>query len=235
MINMKLKHLLYGTPLLLFAFAANAADGRGLYMDMKASANRQSIGDDRRVSPRQANLLSGSDDEDFANGSIAVGMRVGSVYRLELEYMFPNSTEYVTFWAPFNVNANVFEIRSQRLMVNAYRGFPLGGLWSANLMLGIGAAYVEAEGWQGNPGRFLYEKKQTKPAASLGAGAEYELRPDWSVGLGYRYTYIGRIESGVNDYSTLAFNRDTGVGVQDERMRGELSEHAVFISLRKQF
>lgn len=223
-----------GAGLLLAACGAQAQPA-GLYLDLKLSGSRQSLADDERVSPRQVSLLAGSDDEDFAQGSIAAGMRVGQRYRAELEYTFPKSTEYTTFWTPFNANANVFQIRSQRLMLNTYREFPLSGAWTANVMLGLGASHLKAKGWQGNPGRFLYEKSQTKLAASLGAGVDVALAPDWSVGLGYRFTHLGRAESGVNDYSTLAFDRTTGIGVQDERMRGRLREHAVFASVRKSF
>lgn len=53
-----------------------------------------------------------------------------------------------------------------------------------------------------------------------------------AIGLGYRYTRLGSVESGVNSY-TAAYNSSTGVGVQDEMMRGTLSENNLFLSLRK--
>lgn len=46
---------------------------------------------------------------------------------------------------------------------------------------------------------------------------------------------VFRIKSGPNGYSTAAYNNVTGVGVQDEMMRGKLSENQLFISLRKDF
>jgi outer membrane immunogenic protein len=224
-----------GGALMLVASVVQAAENSGLYAGLKISAARQSIGDDERVSPRQNSLLSGSDPQNFGTGAISVGKSYVTGYRAELEYSFPKSTEYTSFWTPFDANANVFQIRSQRLMLNAYKDFPLSSQWSANLMVGLGAAFVKAKGWQGNPGRFLEENSQTKLAASIGTGVEYAMARDWKLGLGYRYTYMGRIESGVNNYSTAAFNNVTGVGVQDEMMRGKLSEHNLFVSLRKEF
>jgi outer membrane immunogenic protein len=212
-----------------------AAENLAPYVGLTISASRQSIGDDERVSPRQSSLLSGSSAEKYIGGSISVGQAYAGGFRGELEYVFPKSTEYTSFWRPFNANANVFQIRSQRLMLNAYKNFPLSDQWSANAMVGLGAAYVKAKGWQGNPGRFLEENSQTRLAASVGAGLEYAVAPDWKLGLGYRYTYIGRIESGVNNYSTAAYNNVTRVGVQDETMRGKLREHNGFVALRKEF
>ncbi|MEO5659199.1 MAG: outer membrane beta-barrel protein [Polaromonas sp.] len=224
-----------GAALLLAGSATWAADNAGLYVDVKLSANRQSIGDDQKVSPRQDALLTGSSAQNFTGAAISLGKKLGSDYRAEVEYTFPKSTEYTTFWTPFNANANVFQIRSQRLMLNGYKDFPLSSQWSANLMAGVGAASVNAQGWQGNPSRSLNEHSQTKLAFSLGAGAEYAMTPDWKLGFGYRYTRIGNIESGPNSYSTAAFNNVTGVGVQDEKMRGKLSENQLFVSLRKDF
>ena len=224
-----------GCALLAVTSATQAADNSTSYVDLKISASRQSIGDDQRVSPRQNSLLSGSSAQNFAGGAISIGKAYASDYRAEVEYSFPKSTEYTSFWTPFNANANVFQIRSQRLMLNAYKDFPLSSQWSANLMVGLGAAFVKAKGWQGNPGRFLEENSQTKLAASIGAGAEYAMIRDWKLGLGYRYTYTGRVESGVNNYSTATFNNVTRIGVQDEMMRGKLGEHNLFVSLRKNF
>lgn len=221
--------------LLALTSAAQAADTLAPYVGLNISSNSQSIGDDQRVSPRQNALLRGSSAQTFTGGAISVGVAYPSGFRTELEYSFPRSTEYTSFWTPFNANANVFQIRSQSLMLNAYKDFPLSSQWSANLMVGLGAAFVKARGWQGNPGRFLEENSQTRLAASLGAGAEYAVSRDWRLGLGYRYTYLGRVESGVNNYSTAAFNNVTGAGVQDEKMRGKLREHSLFVSVRKDF
>lgn len=227
--------LCLGGAMLLATSAVQAAENSGTYVDIKLSTNRQSIGDDQRVSPRQDALLRGSSSEDFGNAAISVGKKFGSDYRAEVEYTFPKSTEYTSYWTPFNANANVFQVRSQRLMVNAYKDFPLNNQWSVNLMAGVGAALVKAKGWQGNPGRYLYEDSQTKLAASIGAGVEYAVTPDWKLGFGYRYIHMGNIKSGVNNYSTRAYDNVTGIGVQDEKMRGKLREHNLFASLRKEF
>jgi opacity protein-like surface antigen len=231
------RHLLccIGGALLAVTSTAQAAGQSAPYVGLKISASRQSIGDDERVSPRQDALLSGSSAQNFASGAVSVGKTLASGFRAELEYSLPKSTEYTSFWTPFNANANVFQIRSQRLMVNAYKDVPLSSQWSANVMIGLGAAFIKAKGWQGNPGRFLEENSQTRLAASIGTGVDYAMARDWKLGLGYRYTYMGKVESGVNNYSTTAFNNVTGVGVQDERMRGKLREHNLFVSLRKEF
>lgn len=234
MIQKKMLHSL-GAALLLLTSASWAADTSGLYMDLKLVSGQQSIGTDQRVSPRQNSLLSGADSASFGNGSISIGQKLGAGYRAEAEYSFPKSAEYTSYWTPFNANANVFQVQSQRLMLNAYKDFPLSSQWSANLSVGLGAAFVKAKGWQGNTGRYLYENSETKLAASIGAGAEYAVTPDWKLGFGYRYIHMGNIKSGVNDYSTLAYNKGTGVGVQDETMRGKLREHNLFVSLRKDF
>ena len=224
-----------GAAFLLAGSAAWAADPTGAYIDFKLSSARQSIGDDQRVSPRQNSLLSGASSENFANGSISLGKKYDGGVRAEVEYSFPKSAEYTSYWTPFNANANVFQVRSQRLMLNAYKEFPLSSQWTANLSVGLGAAFVKAKGWQGNTGRSLIENSQTKLAASIGAGADYAISPDWKLGVGYRYVHMGNIESGVNSYSTAAYNNVTRVGVQDEMMRGKLREHNLFVSLRKDF
>lgn len=212
-----------------------AADPSDLYVNLTLSANQQTIGDDQKVSPRQASLLTGASDDNTSAASISIGKKLGGNYRAELEYSLPRTAEFISYWTPFNANANVFQLKSQRLMLNGYKDFALSNQWSANLMAGLGVASVSAQGWQRIPERSLYENTQTTLAFSLGAGVEYDISSDWKLGFGYRYTRLGNVESGVNSYTTAAFNSSTGVGVQDEMMRGKLSENSLFLSLRKDF
>jgi outer membrane immunogenic protein len=221
--------------LLLASAPTWAAAPSDLYVNLTLSASQQSIGDDQKVSPRQAALLSGASDDNASAAAISLGKKLGDNYRAEIEYSLPRSAEFTSYWTPFNANANVFQLTSQRLMLNGYKDFALNSQWSANLMAGLGVASVSAKGWQRIPGRSLNENTQTTLAFSLGAGAEYAIAPDWKLGFGYRYTRLGSVESGVNSYSTAAYNSSTGVGVQDEMMRGTLSERNLFLSLRKDF
>lgn len=221
--------------LLLASASSWAADPSDLYINLTLSASQQSIGDDQKVSPRQDSLLTGSSDDNASAAAISIGKKLGGNYRAELEYTLPRSAEFTSYWTPFNANANVFQVTSERLMLNGYKDFVLNSQWSANLMAGVGAASLSAQGWQRIPERHLYENTQTTLALSLGAGVEYAIAPDWKLGLGYRYTRLGSIESGVNSYTTAAYNSSTGVGVQDEMMRGTLSENNLFLSLRKDF
>lgn len=180
------------------------------------------------TSPRVTSRINGPDGQDRVTGSVAGGYQFGNGWRAEGEYVFKRSGNFVSYWAPFDANANEFHVSSQRLMLNGYRDFDLGRGFSVYGTLGVGVAIVSADGWQTNDTRRFASKTQTNLAYSAGAGVSYAINKRFTIDVGYRYVDMGNVETGFNTF----VNR---VSARDEQLKSKLSTNEVFIGLRGRF
>lgn len=169
------------------------------------------------------------DETDYQTGaSLVLGYQLPSNWRVEAEYTLPEDTEFTSGSTRFPTSFNHHKIRSQRLMLNAYKDFPLSEQFSLYGMAGLGVAHLESSGWQGNPNRQYISDSQNTVAYSLGVGATYSPIQKVSIDLGYRYVDMGETRSGANDFANVR-------GLQDEKMRAKLTSSEVSIGLRYRF
>ncbi|MDP5008090.1 MAG: outer membrane beta-barrel protein, partial [Glaciimonas sp.] len=131
-------------------------------------------------------------------------------------------------WAPFNANANQFQVSSQRLMFNVYKDFAINQQFSVFGTLGLGLAFINAEGWQSNDTRRFANRTQTNLAYSAGVGMSYAVTPKIKVDLGYRFVDMGNIESGFNTF----VNR---ISARDEQLKANLKSNEIFLGMRASF
>lgn len=208
--------------------AETAYDAAGYYGSVKLQSATQSAHGMELTSPRVTQRIAGPEHDRHAAGSIALGYQFGNGWRAEGEYTLKRDTRFVSYWAPFDANANEFQVASQRLMVNGYKDFPLGRNVSVYASVGLGVAKVSAQGWQGNTSRQFARQSQNNLSYALGAGVSYAVTPTVSIDLGYRYVDMGKVESGFNTF----VNR---VSARDEQLKARLTSNEVFVGLRSRF
>ncbi|WP_027782091.1 MULTISPECIES: outer membrane protein [Burkholderia] len=180
------------------------------------------------TSPRVTSRIGGPDGQSRVTGAVGLGYQFGNGWRAEGEYTFKRTGNFVSYWAPFDANANEFHVSSQRLMLNGYRDFDLGRGFSVYGTAGVGVAIVSADGWQGNDTRQFASRTQTNFAYSAGAGVSYAINKRFTLDVGYRFVDMGNVESGYNTF----VNR---VSARDEQLKASLRSNEVFIGLRGRF
>lgn len=180
------------------------------------------------TSPRVTNRVGGPDGNSSVTGAVALGYQFGNGWRAEGEYTFKRTDNFVSYWAPFDANANEFHVSAQRLMLNGYKDFDLGRGFSVYGTLGVGVAIVSADGWQTNDTRRFASRTQTNLAYSAGAGVSYAINKRFSIDVGYRYVDMGNVETGYNTFANRVLARD-------EQLKSKLSSNEVFIGLRGRF
>lgn len=220
---------------ILLAFSANgaAADtqanaGEGYYGSVKLLQTSQSVSNMENTSPRLIRVIDGPDTAHKTSGSLAVGYQFGNGWRTEAEYSLKRNVTFDSYWAPFDLNVNRFQVSSQRLMLNVYRDFALGNGFSAFATLGLGLASVDAQGWQATKGRRFADRAQTNLTYSGGVGISYAVSRRINVDLGYRFVDMGNIESGFNTFANNASARD-------EQLKANLKSSEVFLGMRMLF
>lgn len=195
---------------------------RLLYTQQKATemdlSHRPSIG----------SFFSVDNKENFFNGSIVAGYRFNNYWRAEGEFVFPHDLTYRSGSSNFPTSFNVYQVKTERYMVNLYRDFYLTNALSVNANLGVGVSRVKTGGFQGNEARVFSQNTDTNITYSIGAGASYDLTQNWSLDLGYRFVDSGKIESGFNLFSNVR-------GLQDEQLKARLTANEFFVGARYNF
>ncbi|SFH84475.1 Opacity protein [Collimonas sp. OK307] len=212
----------------LLASTAHANNLDNVYVSVKALSAQQSLTDMQPYSVRAQQMLSGPGTARSGGASIALGYALPADWRVEAEYTAPQKSQFNSFWSPFSANVQHMETKSQRLMVNGYKDLPLNNQVSLYGTVGAGLAMIKADGFQGNPGRPFDQKSQTNFAYGLGVGADYHVSKKVTLGVGYRYTDMGKIKTGLNDFANVASARD-------EQLNGKLSQRDLFLELRARF
>ena len=79
------------------------------------------------------------------------------------------------------------DVSAITLMCNLYYDFDLGAGWTPYVGAGLGVAFISAESRPPAFGRQVVNDDDTVFAYQLGAGIAYEVSPDLTVSLDYRY------------------------------------------------
>jgi outer membrane immunogenic protein len=218
-----------GLPLLLLAAAfSNVSHAEGLYGSVKIQSVQQDLESALLTSPRVNNRVASPDTNKDVGGSVALGYGFKGDWRLEAEYSIKQDSEFKSRWAPFNANVNNMQVSSKRLMLNGYKDFPLNDYLSLYAMAGVGVAHVNSEGYQTNPSRRFANNSQNNFAYAMGVGADLKLNQQISLGAGYRYVDMGKIETGYNTFA----NR---INARDEQLKGKLREQNLYVEARMTF
>ena len=217
-------------PLLLLAAAGSAfADGGSYYGALRINSARYKAHDmDSSARPGLGRFVPGDESNTATGGSLALGYQLPSNWRVEAEYTLPRNNEFTSGSTNFPTSFNHHKIRSQRLMVNAYKDFPLNAQFSLYGMAGLGLAHLESSGWQGNPSRQYLGGSQNNLAYSVGFGVTYSPVQKVSIDLGWRYVDMGKTKSGANNFANVR-------GLQDEQMRAKLTSSEISIGVRYSF
>ena len=178
--------------------------------------------------PGIGQFVSADNKDNFYNGAIAAGYQYGNGWRTEAEYTFNKKAEYTSGSSAFSSSFNHHKTESQRLMLNAFRDYEVYQGISLYGTVGIGIAKVKSSGWQGNTSRQYGSNTDTNLAYSIGAGVSYEPLDKLSFDLGYRYIDLGKIESGMNQFTNAR-------GLQDEQMKAHLKSQEIVFGVRYLF
>ena len=216
-------------PLLLLAAAGSAFADDSYYGALRINSARYKAHDmDSSARPGLGRFVPGDESNTATGGSLALGYQLPSNWRVEAEYTLPRNNEFTSGSTNFPTSFNHHKIRSQRLMVNAYKDFPLNAQFSLYGMAGLGLAHLESSGWQGNPSRQYLGGSQNNLAYSVGFGVTYSPVQKVSIDLGWRYVDMGKTKSGANNFANVR-------GLQDEQMRAKLTSSEISIGVRYSF
>ncbi|WP_460417403.1 outer membrane protein [Pseudomonas sp. microsymbiont 2] len=216
---------LHGLALALLASAVPALADDTTYLALRLQGAEHKLADAKLTSPRVDQRIKSPDSDRDLNGAIALGQHFDGGWRVEVEYTMRKHSLFDSYWSPFDANVNRMKVDSQRLMLNGYKDFALTDALSWYLSAGAGLAHVQSEGYQGNPSRQFARNGQNNLAWSLGLGLDYALSDRITLGGGYRYVDMGRIETGRNTFA----NR---INARDEQLKGKLSEQSLFVEMR---
>lgn len=202
---------------------------QGNYVSLRVQSAQLRIADQKPYSPRAISIINGPGSSDKTSGSLAVGRHLPNAWRVEAEYSTRTKSEFDTLWQwTGGESRNVVQASSQRLMLNAYKDFPVANALSLYAGAGIGISKISAAGYQGTTLRTFDKHTQNNFAYGLTAGMDYHLSKVLTVGLGYRYVGLGETQTGINNF----INRS---GTKDEHHEGKLNEQNAFLELRARF
>lgn len=215
------------------SLAAQAQDSiataQGNYLSLRVQSGQLRIDDQKPYSPRAIGIINGPDTSDNTSGSLAVGRYLPNAWSVEAEYSTRTKSEFETLWQwTGGESRNVVQANSQRLMFNAYKEFPVANALSLHAGAGLGLSRISATGYQGTTLRTFERHTQNNFAYGVTVGMGYRLNKVFTLGLGYRYTDLGKAQTGINSFT----NRS---GTKDEHHEGKLNEQNVFLELRARF
>lgn len=226
---MKMKWSLMLIAALSLGAQAQDSMAPGNYVSLRVQSAQLRISDQKPYSPRAIGIINGPDTSDQTSGSLAVGKYLSNAWRVEAEYSTRTASEFDTLWQwSGGESRNVVQAKSQRLMFNAYKEFPVADALSLSAGAGIGISNISAAGYQGTTLRTFDRHTQNNFAYGLTVGMGYRLNKIFTLGLGYRYIGLGESQTGINNFT----NRS---GTKDEHHEGRLSEQNAFVELRARF
>ncbi|OYQ81140.1 hypothetical protein B9T19_00205 [Ignatzschineria sp. F8392] len=194
------KSALLASMLLVTISPCALAVETGFYAGANVLGIRQEakkMGDSRL--PGNEVVKKGSQHKNGINGSVAAGYQFDDIFRVELEYVLPQSKRYD------NLTESDFyqqKIKSQRLMVNSYLSYQLKDDIALYGVAGVGYARLKSTGHYGN--NFNYHSgSQNNFAWSLGAGISYQATPNTAIDFGFRHVDLGKARTATTNNSQL--------------------------------
>lgn len=216
-------------PALILAATGSAFAADSYYGAIRLNSAKYKAHDmDSSARPGLGQFVPGNETNNATGGSIALGYQLPSNWRVEAEYTLPRNNEFTSGSTNFPTSFNHHQIRSQRLMLNAYKDFPLNAQFSLYGTAGLGWVRLQSGGWQGNPNRQYLDGSQNNLAYSLGFGVTYSPAQKVSIDLGWRYTDMGKAKSGANNFTNVR-------GLRDEQMRAKLTASEISVGVRYSF
>ncbi|MFL4555243.1 outer membrane protein [Yersinia kristensenii] len=206
--------------------SANSIEQEGYYGSIKVLRTFQDAKNmDTSSRPGIGSFVSGQDNDNFYNGSIAAGYQFGNGWRTEGEYVAKKKSTYTSGSTRFPTSFNHQYINAERLMLNGYRDIALSHGFALYGTLGIGIAKISSDGWQGNPARQYASSTQNNLTYTIGTGVSYSPVESLILDLGYRYTDMGDVQSGFNQFANAR-------ALQDEQMKAYLVSSEFLLGIR---
>ena len=154
---------------------------RELYFSLKGGISHQ----ENEIKP--INAFAHTDNQDNPFGSLAIGVRSGSL-RGELEYTYRAVDSEID-----SVTGKEFEFENQSAMYNMYFETCPYCAFSPYLSVGAGATYISSR-YPGENNRDI-KNHETNFTWSLGGGIGILINRHTNLDLGYRYLDMGRIKA----------------------------------------
>ncbi|AKQ56034.1 adhesin/virulence factor [Bordetella hinzii] len=229
-----MKNIVVGMAVGLAAAGAAQAQDSGFYGTVRAGAAINRLNDMQGYETSAGSVdLGDSSHVTRWLGAVGVGYHLYPGWRAEVEYVLPSRMRFErkATLSEGDVGVGVHLMRSQRLMLNLYRDVELTDRFSLYGNLGLGMAFVKADGHvttQPDDHRAdLASRRQTRFAWNIGAGASYALNDAISLDLGYRYVQAGNVRTG--DLAGGPVDGENG------HLRGKLRVHEVYLGARYRF
>ena len=165
----------------IFMTSSAPAAAKSLYFAVKGGISHQ----ETEIKPINAFAQTDSDDNPF--GSVAVGIRSGSL-RGELEYTYRK----VDSETDSSTNEK-YKFENQSAMYNMYFETCPYCAFSPYLSIGAGATYISSR-YPGSDGRDV-KKHETNFTWSIGGGVAILMTRHVNLDLGYRYLNMGKIKT----------------------------------------
>lgn len=215
--------------LFVFLFSStilnDVANAEGYYISGKAMTGSQYASSmDTSLRPRIGSFIEVDNKSSIKRGSFAFGYAFDNYWQVEAEYNTSVDSHFQSGSSRFSNSLNNYQIDSEKMMVNAYRNFPVYGNLSLYGQAGLGVAKVKVGGWQRVEENQFSTNKQTNIAYSIGAGARVAVNANISADLGYRYTDLGKVESGFNNFQNFS-------GLKDEQLKANLTDQEIYFGL----
>lgn len=206
-----------------FAFTDNYYAALKLaYTDQKAKNM------DTSLRPGIGQFVAGDDQQDKITPILALGYDYKNHWRTEAEFSFKKDYEYTSGSTNFPTSFNHHKVATQSIFFNAYRDFDVYKNISLFGSIGLGVTKIKSSGWQGVETRQYGSNTDTNLAYSIGAGISYKPVKAINIDLGYRYIDLGKVESGLNNFTNSR-------GLQDEQMKAHLEKNEFYFGARYHF
>lgn len=214
---------------LLSVVCQSSVNAEGYYLSGKILAGTQYAGSmDTSLRPRIGNFVEVDNQSSIKRSALAFGYQFDNHWQVEAEYNTSVDSTFQSGSSRFANSLNNYQISSEKMMFNAYRNIPIYGKFSLYGQAGLGVAKVEVGGWQRVQPNEFTTNSQTNLAYSLGAGVKLEISNSIFANLGYRYTDLGKVESGFNDFENFS-------GLKDEQLKANLTEQETYLGLTYTF
>lgn len=218
-------------PLLLLTICQQQVHAEGYYVSGKFLGGEQKANSmDTSFRPRAGDVIVIDNKDQFARGAVSFGYKYDNNWQVELEYNTKVDTEYRTGSSRFVNSYNNYQISTEKLMVNAYRTFPINHMFSLYGQAGLGLAKIDVGGWQGDESRQFNSNTQTNLAYAVGTGMRLDMTKSFFADLGYRFTGLGKAESAMNK-----FDNNNGNTLRDEQLKADLFEQEIYLGLGYSF
>lgn len=219
------------TAMLLSMAVQQPVLAEGFYISVKGALAKQDADSmETSLRPRIGDFVEIDNTDNFNRGAVAFGYIFDNKWQVEVEYNSKVDTKYQSGSTRFTNSFNNYQVSTEKMMLNTYRAVPIYSILSLYGHAGLGLAKINVGGWQGVESRQYYSNSQINLAYALGAGMRVDVTNGIFADLGYRYSGLGKVESGMN-----SFDNNYGNTLRDEQLKAALSEQEIYLGLTYTF